>query len=633
MAVSEHDTTEHSPIPRRIKLGIDGTAPNGADDAGAFHPAAGGGEPSNHLASRVATLSEIAVQIDAARSREEILQVVREQAKWLIEHDLCMAAIVNRARTHYALASLSATSDAADFDHKHFLLSQGMPGWVIQHQVPVAGDLAGGPAFTESLEGMLTRLGMRSMLVVPLRTGNEAIGALTFASTRPDAYCDGETWIAQMLAVLTATAVKNTAIFEDAQKRLSQIELVNEIGGTLTSTLELDDLLAAAAETVQKSFSYFDVTIFLVDRKADELVLVAHAGSYGDFLPAGYRQRPSEGIVGWVASNGERCLVNDVTEDPRYMAYEYHSTKSELAIPIRIGTDVVGVLNIEDTRLHAFDETDAVVLDTLCDQLGSAIKNARLYDEVRRANAKLTELDRMKSDFLGIVSHDFRSPLASIILAARALLKRQDFTDQQRLQEYLTIIVDQANRLSMLAEDTLSITKMESGQLTYFHKVVNVERLIKDAAAMVSFSRRHSIEYHVDPGIAYIKGDQTKLRQVLQNLLSNAVKYSPSGGKVNVTAVDKGDNCLQVSVADEGIGIPPEQVGRLFQKFSRIDTAEAREIKGSGLGLWICREIVRAHGGEIWVESDQGKGSIFSFTLRKSQPEHEDSRPPGRDKN
>jgi phosphoserine phosphatase RsbU/P len=449
------------------------------------------------------------------------------------------------------------------------------------------------------------------------------MGALSFASARTGAYEEPEVWIAQLLAILAATALKNTAIFEDAQKRLSQIELVNEIGGKLTSTLDLDELLTSAAETVQKTFSYFDVTVFLVDRKAGVLGLVAHAGSYTDFLPHGYRQRLSEGIVGWVASHGERCLVNDVTEDPRYMAYEYHSTKSELAVPIRIDNEVVGVLNIEDTRLHAFDETDAVVLDTLCDQIGSAMKNARLYDEVRRANLKLTELDRMKSDFLGIVSHDFRSPLASIILAARALIKRQENADPQRTQEYLTIIVDQANRLSMLAEDTLSITKMESGQLNYFHRVVNVERLIKDAAALVNFSRRHAIEYHVDSSVSYIKGDQTKLRQVLQNLLSNAVKYSPRGGKVMVTATDASEEALRVSVSDEGIGIPADQLDRLFQKFSRIDTAEAREIKGSGLGLWICREIVRAHGGEIWVESEWGKGSTFTFTLRKVQPEAE----------
>jgi signal transduction histidine kinase len=318
-------------------------------------------------------------------------------------------------------------------------------------------------------------------------------------------------------------------------------------------------------------------------------------------------------------------LANDVTEDPRYVAYEYHSTKSELTVPIRIDGETVGVLNVEDTKLHAFDETDAIVLETLCDQLGSGIKNAKLYDEVKKANSKLTELDKMKSDFLSIVSHDFRSPLASVILAAKALLKKGENVDPRRANEYLTIIVDQANKLSHLAEDTLSIAKMESGQLSYFFKVVNVERLIKDAAALVSFSRRHQLEYHVDSGVSYIKGDQTKLRQVVQNLLSNAVKYSPKGGIVRVTAENYQADQLLISVVDEGIGIAAGQVDKLFQKFSRIDTTEAREIKGSGLGLWICKEIVKAHGGNIWVESEVGKGSTFKFTLKKAHQEQTSS--------
>jgi signal transduction histidine kinase len=290
-------------------------------------------------------------------------------------------------------------------------------------------------------------------------------------------------------------------------------------------------------------------------------------------------------------------------------------------MPILIDQEVVGVLNVEDTRLHAFDETDAMVLETLCDQLGSAIRNAKLYEEVKKANSKLTELDRMKSDFLSIVSHDFRSPLASVILAAKALLKRGESADPRRVNEYLTIIVDQANKLSHLAEDTLSIAKMESGQLSYFFKVVNIERLIKDAAALVSFSRRHTLEYTVDSGVSYIKGDQTKLRQVVQNLLSNAVKYSPKGGHISVRAENYATDQLLVSVTDEGIGIPEDQIDKLFQKFSRIDTTEAREIKGSGLGLWICKEIVKSHGGRIWVESDLGKGSTFKFTLKKAHQE------------
>lgn len=571
--------------------------------------------------NRVGTLSEIALQIDAARSRDAILQTIRDETKWLIDHDVCFVSLLNKSRTHYVVNTLSPIADSTDLNHKHFALNQGMPGWVIQNQSPIFIDVTAGPAFTESIEGTLADLGMKSLLIVPLRTGDETIGALTISSAQPQAYHEQEIWIAQLLALQIAVALKNTALFEDAKKRISQIELVNEIAEKLTSTLDLDELLNSAAETIRKNFNYFDVTIFLVNRPENELILVAHSGNYIDFLPHGYRQKMSEGIAGWVAANVQKAVVNDVTEDARYMAYEYHSTKSELAIPILIDQEIVGVLNVEDTKLHAFDETDTVVLEILCDQLSSAISNAKLYDQVKKANAKLTDLDKMKSDFLGIVSHDFRTPLASIILAAKALLKRGDAVDQRRMNEYLTIIVDQANKLIHLAEDTLSITKMESGQLSYLFKVVNVERLIKDASALVNFSRRHTVECQVEGSASYIKGDQTKLRQVVQNLLSNAVKYSPRGGVIKVRAAEYNSDEIMISVSDEGIGIPEEQSDKLFQKFSRVDTTEAREIKGSGLGLWICREIVKAHGGRIWAESEVGKGSTFSFTLKKAQQE------------
>jgi signal transduction histidine kinase len=569
---------------------------------------------------QVSTLNEIVVEIDAARSRDDVFQVLRNELRWLIDHDVCFTSLVERSRLHYVVHTLSPIADATDLNDRYFSLNQGMPGLVISQQSPILLDISSGPAFTESIEGTLSELGMKSLLIVPLRTGDDTIGSLTLSSSKPGAYHEQEMWVAQLLGLQVAIALKNIGLFDDAKKRIGQIELVNEIAEKLTSTLDLDLLLNSVAEAIRKNFGYSDVTVFLVDRANEEALLVAHSGEYPDFLPQGYRQKLSQGIVGWVGSQGQRVLANDVSEDPRYMTYEYHSTRSELAVPIMVDLEIVGVLNVEDARLQAFDETDAIILEILCDQLGSAIRNAKLYDEVKKANTKLTQLDKMKSDFLGIVSHDFRSPLASIILAAKALLKRGDFTDQRRLHDYLAIIVDQATKLSHLAEDTLSVTRMESGQLTYLFKVVNVERLFKDAAALVNFSRRHTLEQSVDNSVAYIKGDQTKLRQVVQNLLSNAVKYSPQGGLIRLLAEDYSKDEIVVSVSDEGIGIPAEQMDRLFKKFSRVDTPEAQEIKGSGLGLWICKEIIQAHGGRIWVESSTGKGSVFRFTLKKVQP-------------
>jgi K+-sensing histidine kinase KdpD len=568
---------------------------------------------------RLASLYDVALQIERAGNRDEILDLVRSEAKWLLRYDVCLAALSNRTASHYVVTTLSSVADSADLNHKHFSIDEGMLGWVIRNQASIIEGTESGPAFSHVIEGKLKEFGITTLLIVPMRTGGETIGSLLFGTARGKAYTEEDTAIAQLFSHHVATALKHASIFEDARKRITQIEIINEVSSQLTGTLNLEELLSLAAASIQKTFNYFDVTIFLLSEDGEELSLEAHSGNFIDFLPHGYRQKVGDGIVGWVVKHAEKVLANDVSQDRRYIAYEYHNTKSELSIPITVEGRVIGVLNVEDTKLHAFDETDAVVLETLCDQLGSAIKNARLYDEINRAYMKMTELDKMKSEFLGIVSHDFRSPLSSIMLAGRSLLKNEALAAVPRGKEYLQLIVDQAVRLNQLAEDTLSITKMESGQLTYYFKIVNIERLIQDAVSMVKFSSRHQFEYTVEPDAMFMKGDQAKLRQVLQNLVSNAVKYSPKGGKITITVTERSTELIMISVRDEGIGIPQDKVGKLFQKFSRVDTAEAKEIKGAGLGLWICREIVEAHGGRIWIESELGKGTTMKLVMKKAQ--------------
>jgi signal transduction histidine kinase len=570
------------------------------------------------LAERLSTLHDVALMIDEGESVEEILSLVRAEARWLMGFHSCFIALLNRARTHYVVRSLSTVADAADLNHKHFSIEEGIPGMVMKSRMPFRSGVQTVRAFSPALEGRLEDLGIQSILAVPMQTGSETIGCIAFGSADQAGYTEEDLAIARVFAHHCAVSLKNSTIFEDAGKRISQIELINEITHRLRSMLDREELLRVAAEAIQKTFNYCDVAIFLLDEERRHLVLEAHSGSHGDVLPPGYLQDLEAGIAGWVVSHDEKVLCNDVSQDPRYISPASPETKSELAIPIRVEGLVAGVLNVEDRKLHAFDETDAVVLETLCEQLGSALKNARLYEDVQRTNVKLVDLDKMKSEFLGIVSHDFRSPLSSIILAGKALLKHEDVQKVKRFKDYLQIIVDQANKLNQLAEDTLSITKIESGKLSYEFKVVNVERLIQDAISMIRISSRHTISFEVEPNVLFIKADQAKLRQVVQNLIGNAVKYSPRGGAISVSAREHETDQMLLRVSDEGIGIPAEKLDSLFRKFSRVDTGEGSQIKGAGLGLWICKEVVEAHGGTIWVESEVGKGTSILFTIKKA---------------
>jgi K+-sensing histidine kinase KdpD len=569
------------------------------------------------LPKRLGTFIEISLQIDAVENREELYDVLRNESKWLLDFDIFFIGLLNSSHTYYHVITLSPIADASGLNYTYFNVDEGMPGWLIRNQTPVFCNIDDCPNSSFSLEGKFEELGIQSFLAVPIKSGQDKVGVMVFGSNNLDNYSEDDLIVTQLYGLQVAVALKNVAFFEDAKKRINQIEIINEISRTLNSTLDLQALLQSTAEAVYTSFNYFDVSIFLFS--GDQLTLKAHAGTITDFLPDGYSQKVGEGLVGWVARNSNYALVNDVSQDPRYLVHKYQNTRSEIAVPIKIGDKVVGVLNVEDTKLYAFDDMDVMVLQTLGDQIASALNNAQLYEKIRNTNAKLKELDSLKSEFLGIVSHDFRSPLSSIILAGKSLLKNEDIQKSDRSREYLQLIVDQANRLIQLAEDTLSITRIESGQVFLQQQIVNIERLIKEAMLLVKLSKRHTINYSVDPNASFIKGDQAKLRQVVQNILSNSVKYSPNGGQIFVDVRDLSEDQIQFSISDEGIGVKPEDINKLFQKFSRVDTGEAQKIKGSGLGLWICKEIIEAHNGKIWIESEFGKGSTFKFTLKKAQ--------------
>ncbi len=572
------------------------------------------------LGSRIELLSDIAVRINATRSMPDLLDVLRSQAKRLLPGEWAFLARIAEQRKQYDLHVLYVPSGDPP-PVLSYGVSEGVVGWSISNRSAVAMNCTSIPVRCSEAEEEAKQAGMKTMLLVPLKIDGAVVGALGVGSVIENLYEDADIWIAQLLGLQIALALKNSHTLINANKRMVQLELVNQIARQLTGTLDVAMLLQSAAYQLHKQFHYFDVTIFLVDRERGELALAAQSGQYSDFLPPDYRQKIGQGIIGTVAKEGRYILANDVTKEPRYMTYMYQYTNAELAIPILVEGEVVGVLNVEDSKLNAFDDTDVLVLSTLCDQLSSALRNARLFEEIQRTNERLVELDKLKTEFVSIVSHDFRTPLSTIMLAAKSLLRKGEPVSEKHLRDYLSIIVDQAGKLSRLAEDTLSIAKIESGQLNYVFKVVNVESVIREAASMVKMSARHRLEHAVDLDASYVRGDQNKLRQVLQNLVSNAVKYSPNGGLITVQAtVDKRNpDEVLFSVSDQGIGIAPEHIGKLFGKYARLESETTKEIQGSGLGLWICREIIKVHGGEIWVESEPGRGSTFKFTVKRGE--------------
>jgi len=558
---------------------------------------------------RVNGLSDFLLRLESAKTREDVFRILQTESKSLLEFDTQFVALLTPNRSQYAITVLTPTKSSSTPNREVSEVSESRIGRLeIENPIPVE----------QSEGGAWLDLGLKSMLMVPLRTSEETLGSLSFGSYRAKAFGEADLWIAQLLGVHVAMALRTLSMRTGERKRDEHLGSMFRALNELSAILDPDELLTAIPSAVRKHFNYFDVSVFAVRKESNQLVLVGHSGNYAEYLPWGYKLNLGEGIIGWVATRGDKAVVNDVSVDRRYVGPSESRTKSVLAIPIRSGNEVVAVLNIEEPNLNAFDETDTLTFQLFCEQLGNAYRNATRHQEIRETAERLTELDKLKSEFVGIVSHDFRSPLSSIMLAARGLLKFEELTENKQLKEYVNIIIEQANRLNRLAEDTLSVTELESGQLSYSFKIINVERLVQDALALVKFSSKHKLTYHIDPNVAYVKGDQNKLRQVVTNLISNAVKYSPQGGNVTVDVKEYSAGEVLFSVKDEGVGIPDEQKDKLFRKFSRVSQKEVKDIRGAGLGLWISKEIVNAHGGRIWCESEVGKGSTFRFTVKKA---------------
>ena len=223
------------------------------------------------------------------------------------------------------------------------------------------------------------------------------------------------------------------------------------------------------------------------------------------------------------------------------------------------------------------------------------------------------EVEQLKEDLVSTVSHELRTPLASLRGFAE-LMRTREFPLAQRRQ-YLTIMEKETIRLATLINDFLDLQRIESGHQTYRMERLDVVPLLKEVLALFSFDKTtHAFQLDV-PGVPLlVHADEDRVQQVLTNLLSNAVKFSPNGGTIRVEAEQR-EGCVVVKIHDEGIGLAPEMLPQLFRKFFRAGNAATRKIGGTGLGLALVKQIIEAHGGQVWVESTQGAGSTFSFSL------------------
>ena len=272
------------------------------------------------------------------------------------------------------------------------------------------------------------------------------------------------------------------------------------------------------------------------------------------------------------------------------------------------------MLSIQRVEVDAFSP-DEVELSSLLGRLvATAVQNIRSYEAERATVEELRRLSALRADFVSLVSHELRSPMAAVVGAARTLQERWRELSPEHRQSFLELIGSETSRLAALIADVLDTSRIEAGTFSYTFSDVDLARLVEESVAAAAVGQDEvRVRAHVRRPMPSVRGDRERLRQVLSNLIENAVKYSDVGAEVEVSAASE-DGAVVVSVSDHGPGIPAEHERLIFEKFGRAKvTGKAKP--GTGLGLFIARSIAEAHGGSLDVRSTPRRGATFTLSL------------------
>ena len=391
-----------------------------------------------------------------------------------------------------------------------------------------------------------------------------------------------------------------------------------EIGAFNTAILtgvaaeDLDRSLRLMAEAVGQLLQYETFTIML--REGDELVVKGMYGMpfYDGGVPIGH------GVTGTAAQDMSPLRVPDVTEFPTYIMVD-PEVKSEMAAPMKIGDELIGVIDVESRTPDAFDDDDLAGLMRLADQIALVAHSNRLLSHQRETMQRLEELDQMKSDFVAITSHELRTPLTAIRGYVRTLIRNRDRIPPEQADNFLTIIDRQSQRLARLVEELLAVSRIEAGTLRLDLRPANLRTFLRQVVEAVGPADGSRVTLDAGVEDVTVMIDPDRVEQVLRNLMENALRFSSPETRVVLGARLDGE-FVELTVKDQGRGIAPEVLPHIFERFHQAGPVLTRTVEGAGLGLYITKQLVEAMAGTIDVESEPEHGSTFIVRLPRGAP-------------
>jgi len=554
-------------------------------------------------------VSEISRLVMSSLDRETVIAVACEAILEALDISFAGIALLDRSGLKIAHGGHATRLSPLSEDELATEFSEGLVGKVIgTGEVVRLGDAEAQPGPAHVMPGM------RSALCVPLRVRERVIGAVDVEHTEGNHFTEEDEHLLENIAAYLSQAMENAQLFDNQRRRWQQLLVINEAARIATESFELEEILNQVAKEVHDRFGYFAVAVMLCEER--DVVIRALNCDQPLELGVGHRVKLGSGIAGRVAQTGELLQANspDSFEESDSLR---EGIQSILCVPLRAQTGVIGVVQVQSLEPNSFSSDDRLVMATLAQSVAGAIANAR---SVRQTEQLREDLNRM-------IVHDLRNPVQAVLLTLQEVQRAAEGQLAEQVIDSVKEGISCSEDILEMVNSLLDVSRFEAGkaQLRLGPAVLNDHiRAVVKRVAPLARSKGIQITTVLSQDVPVLRLDHELISRMLANLVGNAVKFTPDGARVTIRSepasephpkVALSGPYVLVSVQDTGEGIPAEYHDKIFEKFGQVESRKAGLKMSTGLGLALCRYVVEAHGGFIWVDSAPGKGSTFFFAL------------------
>ena len=573
-------------------------------------------------------LHDVSKVINQSLDLDEILRIALEKTLAVTPFDMCGIYIHDEENQTLNLGAAIGLPAGMHDKVRTIPMGETLTGEIARDRKIV---------FIESLSGdkrsQMTKAGvdLQAFVGIPLLYGDRLMGVMNIASHNRLSSEECRVDLLKGVSELIAVAIGNARLYRDARERAAEMKVLYEAGRSFMALTDLECLARMVVEVAMRELGNEGCHLFVLDGKGNLSIAATEcrqrqegckieSGGLGDT------------IIGWVAANKVHGYVSDVLGDRRFRP-GCSKRRSELAIPLLVGEKFLGVIDFEKLEVNSYSEEGIRFLSLFSNQVAWAIYNARLFEEIRKANEDLNRASELKSEFVSLVSHELRTPMTAIKGALDIIHSGVTGPLSEKQRSFIGMARRNIQRLNELINNILDLSRIEAGKITYEFQEVNLQKPLNQVMltlAVAAEEKKIALESRIPSSFPILYADEAKVEQILTNLIGNALKFTPPAGKITVFAgpareEDAGripggrggilghQDFVKVSVVDTGGGIPPDQLENIFVSFEQLNGNKGE--RGTGLGLTICRYLVEGHGGAIWAESQLGQGSVLSFLL------------------